>query len=87
MEDSRHTIAYLQELLQRKLGSNIDVLLPINLGVPITETTLSTPAPLLPGVPSVVFLVVGGASRSQSSPFVVEESLFPLLMSKNFSYL
>jgi hypothetical protein len=35
-EDSRRTISYLQELLHKKLGGNIDVLLAGNPGVPIT---------------------------------------------------
>jgi hypothetical protein len=47
---------------------------------------MSTPAPSLQGVPSVAFLVAGGASKSQSSPFVAEESRFPPLMLENFSY-
>jgi hypothetical protein len=61
-------------------------LLAGNLGVPIIESTMSTPAPSLQGVPSVAFLVAGGASKSQSSPFVAEESRFPPLMLENFSY-
>jgi hypothetical protein len=85
-EDNRRTIAYLQELLQKKLGADIDVLLVGNPGVPITKPSLSTPAPSLQGVPSLAFHVVRGATRSQSSPFVSEESLFPPLMPENFSY-
>jgi hypothetical protein len=85
-EDSRRTIAYLQELLHKKLGGDIDVLLGGNLGVPITEPTLSAPAPSLQGVPCVAFPIAGGASGSQSSPFVAEESLFPLSMPENFNY-
>jgi hypothetical protein len=85
-EDSRRTIAYLQELLHKKLGGDIDVLLAGNLGVSITEPTLSTPAPSLQGVPSVAFPVAGGASGSQSSPFVAKESRFPPSMPENFSY-
>ena len=46
-EDSRRTIAYLHELLHKKLIGDIDVLLAGNHRVPITEPTLSTPAPLL----------------------------------------
>jgi hypothetical protein len=69
-EDSRRTIAYLQELLHKKLGGNINVLLVGNPGVPITEPSLSMPAPSLQGVPSVAFHVVRGATGSQSSPFV-----------------
>jgi hypothetical protein len=65
----------MQELLYKKLGGDIDVLLAGNLEVPITEPTLSTPAPSLQGVPSVAFPVVGGASRLQSSPFVAKKSL------------
>jgi hypothetical protein len=85
-EDSRRTIAYLQELLHEKLGGNIDVLLAGNPGVPITEPSLSTPAPSIQGVPSVAFPVARGATGSQSSPFVYEESLFPTSMPENFSY-
>jgi hypothetical protein len=36
-EDSRRTIAYLQDLLQKKLGGDIDVLLAGIPGVPITD--------------------------------------------------
>jgi hypothetical protein len=79
-------IAYLQELLHKKLGGNIDVLFAGNPGVPITEPSLSTPATLLQGVPSVAFPVARGATGSQSSPFVSEESLFPTSMPENFSY-
>ena len=61
-------------------------MLASNLGVPITKPTMFTPTPSLLGVPSIAFYVVGGACRSQSSPFVVEESLFPPLMPENFSY-
>jgi hypothetical protein len=85
-EDSRRTIAYLQELLHKKLGGDIDVLLVGNPGVPITEPSLSTPVPSLQGVPSVAFPVARGATGSQSSPFVSEESLFPPSMPENFSY-
>jgi hypothetical protein len=85
-EDSRWTIAYLQEILHKKLGGDIDVLLVGNLGVPITEPILSTPIPSLQGVPSVAFPVAGGAFGSQSSPFVAKESLFPPSMPENFSY-
>ena len=85
-DGNRRTIAYLWELLQKKLGGNIDVLLPGNLGVPISKPTLSTLAPSLLGVPSVAFPIVGGASGSQSSPFGTNKSLFPLSMPKNFSY-
>jgi hypothetical protein len=85
-EDSRHTIAYLQELLHKKLGGNIDVLLAGNPGVPITEPSLSTPAPSLQGVPSVAFPVARGAIGSPSSPFDSKESLFPTSMPENFSY-
>jgi hypothetical protein len=53
-EDSRCTIAYLQELLHKKLGGNIDVLLAGNPGVPIIEPSLSTPAPSLQGVPTSI---------------------------------
>jgi hypothetical protein len=79
-------IAYLQELLHKKLGGNIDVLFAGNPGVPITEPSLSTPATLLQGVPSVAFPVARGATGSQSSPFVSEEFLFPTSMPENFSY-
>jgi hypothetical protein len=85
-EDSRRTIACLQELLHKKLGGDIDVLLAGNPGVPITEPSLSTPAPLLQGVPSVAFPVARGTTGSQSSPFVSEESLFPPSMQENFNY-
>ena len=61
-------------------------MLPGNLGVPISELTLSMPVPLLPRVPSVAFPVAGRAFGLQSSIFIVEESLFPLLMLENFSY-
>jgi hypothetical protein len=47
---------------------------------------MSTPTPSLQGVLSVAFPVAGGASRSQSSSFVAEESIFPPLMLENFSY-
>ena len=57
-----------------------------NLEVLVREPTLSTPAPLLEGIPSVAFLIAGGASRLQSSLLVAKESLFPLLMPKNFNY-
>jgi hypothetical protein len=63
-EDSRRTIAYLQELLHKKLGGNIDILLAGNPGVPITKPSLSTPAPSLQGVPSVAFPVARGATGS-----------------------
>jgi hypothetical protein len=75
-EDSRRTIAYLQQLLHKKLGGDIDSLLVGNLKVPVGEPTLSTSAPSLEGVPSVAFPVAGGASGSQFSPLVAEESLF-----------
>ena len=48
-ENSRCTIAYLQEFLYKKLGDDIDVLLASNLGVPIMEPTLSMPAPCFNG--------------------------------------
>jgi hypothetical protein len=57
-----------------------------NLKVPITKPTLYTPSPSLQGVRSVAFPVAIGASGSQLSSFVVEESLFPLLMPESFSY-
>jgi hypothetical protein len=60
-------------------------LLAGNLEVPITNPTLSIPTPSLQGVPSVAFPVAGGASGSQSSPFIAE-SLFPPLMPESFSY-
>jgi hypothetical protein len=63
-EDSRSTIAYLQELLHKNLGGDINVFLAGNLGVPITEPTLSTPAPSLQGDPSVAFPVARGAFGS-----------------------
>ena len=63
-EDNRRTIAYLQEFLHKKLGGDIDVSLVGNLRVPIIEPTLSTPAPLLQGIPSVAFPIARGASRS-----------------------
>jgi hypothetical protein len=85
-EDSRRTIAYLQDLMQKKLGGDIDVLLARNPGVPITEPSLSTPTPSLQGVPSLAFPIARGATRSQSFPFVSEESLFPPSMQENFSY-
>jgi hypothetical protein len=85
-EDSRRAIAYLQELLHKKLGGDIDVLLAGNPGVPITEPFLFTPAPSLQGVPSVAFSVARGATGSQSFPFVSKESLFPPSMPENFSY-
>jgi hypothetical protein len=85
-EDSRRTIAYLQELLQNKLGANIDVLLARNPGVPITEPSLSTPAPSLQGIPSLAFPAARGATTLQSSPFVSGESPFPPSMPENFSY-
>ena len=44
------------------------------------------PAPSLQGIPSVVFPIVGGASRLQTSPFGIDESIFSLLMPENFSY-
>jgi hypothetical protein len=85
-EDSRRTIAYLHQLLYKKLGGDIDSLLAGNLEVPVGEPTLSTPVPSLEGVPSVAFPIAGGASGSQSSPLVAEESLFPPSMPENFSY-
>jgi hypothetical protein len=54
--------------------------------VPITDPTLSTPAPSLQAVPSVAFPIAEGASRSQSSPFVAKESLFLPCMLESFSY-
>ena len=74
------TIAYLQELLQKQLGGNIDVLLPGNLKVPVSEPILSMPVPLLLGVPFVAFPAAGGASGSLSSSIVASESLFPQKM-------
>ena len=85
-DDSWHTIAYLQELLQKQLGGNIDVLLLGNLKVPINEPTLFMPAPSIPRIPSIAFLVARGAFGSLSSPFVGSESLFPPKMLENFSY-
>jgi hypothetical protein len=85
-EDSRWTIAYLQQLLHKKIRRDIDSLLAGNLEVPVEEPTLSTPVPSLEGVPSVTFPVAGGASRSQSSPLGPEESLFPPPMPENFSF-
>jgi hypothetical protein len=85
-EDSRRTIAYLQQLLHKDLGKDIDSLLAGNLEVPVGEPTLSMPAPSLEGVPSVAFPVAGGASRSQSSPLGPKEFLFPPPMPENFSY-
>ena len=61
-------------------------MLPGNLGIPICEPTMSTPAPSLPGVPSVIFLVVGGASRSLLSSVIASESLFPQKMLEDSSY-
>ena len=61
-EDSRRAIAYLRNLLYKKLGGNIDVLLASNLRVPITEPTLSMPALSLQEVLSIAFSIVGGAS-------------------------
>jgi hypothetical protein len=75
-----------QRKTAEKLALQHDVLLGGNLGVPITEPTLSAPAPSLQGVPCVAFPIAGGASGSQSSPFVAEESLFPLSMPENFNY-
>ena len=75
-DNNRRTIAYLQELLQKQLEGNIDVLLPGNLRVLISEPTLSTPTPSLPRVPSVAFPIVGRASRLVLSPFVALESFF-----------
>jgi hypothetical protein len=72
--------------LHKKLKGDIDVLLARNLRVPITEPTLSMPAPSLQGVPSIAFSITGGASGLQSFPFVAEESLFPPSMPENFSY-
>ena len=87
LQRKRRTIStYLQELLHEKLGGNIDVLFAGNPRVSITKLTLSTLTPLLQGIPSVAFLVAGGAFGSQSSPFNVEESLFPPSMPNNFSY-
>jgi hypothetical protein len=85
-EDSRRMIAYLQQLLHKKLGGDIDSLLAGNLEVPVGEPTLSMPTPSLEGVPSVAFPIVGGAFGSQLSPLVAEESLFPPPMLENFSY-
>ena len=79
-------IAYLQELLYKKLEGSIDILLAGNLRVPITKPILSMPAPSLQGIPSIAFLVARRASGSQSSPFVAEEPLFPPSMLMNFSY-
>jgi hypothetical protein len=62
-EDSRWTIAYLQQLLHTKLGGDIDSLLAGNLEVPVGEPTLSTLAPSLEGVPSVAFPVAVVSSR------------------------
>ena len=46
-KDSKRTIAYLQDLLQKKLEGDIDILLAGNLRVPITKPTLSLPTPSL----------------------------------------
>ena len=75
-EDQRRMIAFLQELLQKQLGGNIDVLLPDNLGIPVNEPIMSTPASSLPEVPSVAFPTAGGASGSLSSSAVASGSPF-----------
>jgi hypothetical protein len=63
-------------IIQDKLGGDNNALLASNLEVLLLVPSLSTPAPSLPSVPSVAFLLSGGASRSQSSPFISVESRF-----------
>jgi hypothetical protein len=75
-EDNRRTIAYLQQLLHKKLGGDIDSLLAGNLEVPITEPTLCTPSPSLQGVPSVAFPVAIGASGSCRLPSLLRSPYF-----------
>ena len=61
-------------------------MLPSNLGVPISEPTLSTPIPLLPRVPSVAFPITGSTSGSVSSSVVASESPFPQKMPVDSNY-
>ena len=61
-------------------------MLPDNLGIPVSEPILSMPAPSLPGVPSVAFPDVDGASGLLSSSVVASESPFPQKMQDNSSY-
>ena len=86
-DDSRQTIAYLQQFLHKKLGGDNDSLLVGNLQVPIRDPSLSILAPSLQGIPSIAFLFAGRASGSQSTPFAFGEFLFPSLLLENFSYL
>jgi hypothetical protein len=79
-------LLYYRTLFQRKLGGDIDSLLAGNPKVPFSEPSLSTPAPSLQGVPSIAFPLAGGASGSQSSFFVYEDSLFWPSIAESFSY-
>ena len=85
-EDQRRTIAYLQDLLQKQLGGNIDVLLPCNLKVPVKEPILPMPSPSLAGIPSIAFPTTSGAFGLLLSSVVASESSFPQKMRDNSSY-
>jgi hypothetical protein len=61
-------------------------LLVDNSKVPFRDSSLSTPAPSFQGVPSVAFLLAGGASGSQSFPFASRKSLFLPSLLEFFSY-
>jgi hypothetical protein len=61
-EDNKKKISLLLELIQTKLGGDIDALLASNLEVPLSVPSLSTPAPSLPRVSSIAFPLAGRAS-------------------------
>ena len=74
------------ERIQTKCGSDNDALLASNLEVPLLVSSLSTLAPSLPRVSSIAFPLAGRASRSQSSSFIYEESIFLSLLIESLSY-
>ena len=58
------TISLLSQLIQKNLGGNINSLIAGNSKVPFKEPSLSIPTPLLQGILSIAFFLIGGASGS-----------------------
>jgi hypothetical protein len=75
------------QLIQLRLGGNIDALLSSNLQVPMPLPSLSTGAPSLPRVLSVVIALARRASSSQSSSYIPKESVFRPSISKSLTHL
>jgi hypothetical protein len=85
--DARNQLALLLQLIQLRLGGNIDALLSSNLQVPMPLPSLSTGAPSLPRVLSVVIALARRASSSQSSSYIPKESVFRPSISKSLTHL